>query len=122
MSEVAPWPTPTPPIIYSFGRHLTLEDLPKPGQRWVPRRKAMAVAVVWRGLISAEALCARYEISLEEFMLWQRLVARHGLKGLRATKVAAYREDTVGPSLAARALEPDAEAEAVSASEACPAR
>lgn len=85
------------PIVYSFGRTLTLEDLPKPGQRWIPRRKAIAVAAVWRGLITAEALCARYDISLEEFLGWQKLVARHGLGGLKVTRIPQYRADTRPP-------------------------
>ena len=74
------------------GRRLRLEDLPPPGtRRWVIRRKAEVVAGVRAGLISLEEACARYTLSVEEFLSWQRSIDRHGLRGLRTTRLQDYR-------------------------------
>lgn len=74
------------------GRNLTLSDLPAPGiKRWVTRRKAEVVAAVHGGLLSAEDACRRYELTKEEFSGWERLYERHGVKGLRTTRLQNYR-------------------------------
>src|SRR5271155_3034585 len=75
-----------------IGQLMTLDDLPPPNtKRWVIRRKAEVVAGVRLGLISLEDACRRYSLSLDEFLSWQRLIDRHGLRGLRATRVQEYR-------------------------------
>lgn len=74
------------------GRPLTIDDLPPPEtKRWVVRRKAEVVAAVRGGLISLEQACVRYTLSVEEFLSWQRLIERHGLAGLRTTRIQDYR-------------------------------
>jgi len=74
------------------GRRLRLEDLPPPGtRRWVIRRKAEVVAGVRAGLISLEEACARYTFSREEFLSWHRSIDRHGMRGLRTTRLQDYR-------------------------------
>jgi hypothetical protein len=74
------------------GQRLRLEDLPPPGtKRWVIRRKAEVVAGVRAGLISLEEACARYTLSVEEFLSWQRSIDRHGMRGLRTTRLQDYR-------------------------------
>jgi hypothetical protein len=74
------------------GFPITLEDLPPPGtKRWVIRRKAEVVAGVRAGLITLEEACERYTLSVEEFLSWQRLIDRHGLRGLRVTRLQDYR-------------------------------
>jgi hypothetical protein len=79
-------------VVGPDGRHITLSDLPPPGiQRWVTRRKAEVVAAVHGGLLSAEDACDRYESSKEEFSGWERLYERHGVKGLRTTRLQNYR-------------------------------
>jgi len=71
---------------------LCLEDLPPPDTfRWVIRRKALVVAGVRAGLITLEEACARYRLSAEEFLSWQRLIDRHGPRGLRTTRLQQYR-------------------------------
>lgn len=75
------------------GRPLRIEDLPPPEtKRWVIRRKALVVAAVRGGLISLEDACARYTLSIEEFLSWQRAIDAFGLPGLRATRLQDYRE------------------------------
>lgn len=73
-------------------RALRLAELPPPNtKRWVIRRKAEVVAAVRGGLLSLEEACRRYKLTIDEFLSWQRLIDRHGLPGLRATKVQDYR-------------------------------
>ena len=70
----------------------SLESLPPTDtKRWVIRRKAEVVTAVRAGLISLEDACARYTLSVEEFLSWQRLVDSHGLPGLRVTRLQDYR-------------------------------
>lgn len=80
-------------VIGPAGRPLSLEDLPSPNtKRWVSRRKAEVVTAVRSGLLSLEDACARYNISIEEFLSWQRLIESHGIPGLRATRLQDYRQ------------------------------
>jgi hypothetical protein len=73
-------------VIGPHGLRLRLADLPPAEtQRWVVRRKAEVVAAVRGGLLSLEEACARYSLSLAEFMSWQWSVDLHGMAGLRAT-------------------------------------
>ncbi|MDP3737226.1 MAG: DUF1153 domain-containing protein [Hyphomonadaceae bacterium] len=79
-------------VIGPDGRHITLADLPSPGiKRWVTRRKAEVVAAVHGGLLTEEDACRRYELTKEEFGGWERLYERHGVKGLRTTRLQNYR-------------------------------
>jgi hypothetical protein len=82
-------------VVGPDGRPLTIDDLPPSHtKRWVVRRKAEVVAAVRCGLISLEEACARYTLSVEEFLSWQRLIDRHGLAGLRTTRFQEYRVPT----------------------------
>lgn len=79
-------------VIGPIGEALTLEALPPPStRRWVARRKAEVVAAVEGGLLSLDEACERYELSLQEFVAWQRAFDRAGLAGLRTTKTQYYR-------------------------------
>ena len=74
------------------GSPLTMTDLPAPGtKRWVIRRKAEVVAAVRGGLLSLEEACRRYMLTVDEFLSWQSSIDRHGLAGLRTTRVQQYR-------------------------------
>ena len=76
-------------------------DLPPPNtQRWVARRKAVVVNAVRSGVISLEEVCQRYELSVEEFLGWQRAIETHGVPGLRVTRLQTYRD--TGPSRRAK--------------------
>lgn len=79
-------------VIGPDGSPLTIADLPpKDTKRWVIRRKAEVVIAVRGGLISLEDACDRYKLSIEEFIGWQKAIERHGLPGLRATRVQQYK-------------------------------
>lgn len=72
---------------------MTVDDLPPPEtKRWVSRRKAVVVSAVRYGLLSLEDACRRYNLSVEEFLSWQRLIENHGVPGLRATRLQDYRQ------------------------------
>ena len=84
-------------VIGPAGQPMSRDDLPPTGtKRWVIRRKAEVVAGVRAGLITLEEACRRYALSVEEFLSWQRLIERHGLAGLRATRIQQYREAGAG--------------------------
>ena len=63
--------------------------------RWVARRKAVVVNEVLSGAISLQEACRRYELSVEEFLAWQRAIETNGVPGLRATRVQIYRDTAV---------------------------
>jgi hypothetical protein len=82
------------------GSPLTIADLPDSNtKRWVVRRKAQVVAAVRGGLLSLEEACDRYRLTFDEYLSWQHSIDRHGLAGLRTTKVQDYREDEEPPAL-----------------------
>lgn len=79
-------------VIGPLGEPLTLDSLPPKGTtRWVVRRKAEVVAAVSGGLLSVDEVCARYDLSIEEFAGWQRAVDRSGMPGLRVTRIQHYK-------------------------------
>ncbi len=79
-------------VIGPTGAPLTVGDLPPPNtQRWVIRRKAEVVAAVRGGLLSLDDACGRYRLTTDEFLSWQKAIDRHGLAGLRTTRIQHYR-------------------------------
>lgn len=80
-------------VIGPDGGPLTIADLPPPDtRRWVIRRKAEVVAAVRGGLLSLEEACKRYTLTVDEFLSWQSSIDRHGLPGLRTTRIQHYRQ------------------------------
>ena len=80
-----------------------LADLPPPDtKRWVSRRKAKVVAAVRSGLLSLNEACSRYNLSVDEFLAWQRMVDRFGVPGLRATRIQHYRQADEEPDYPVR--------------------
>ncbi len=49
------------------------------------------VAAVRGGLLSLEEACERYVLTVEEYLGWQRSIDKHGLPGLRTTRIQQYR-------------------------------
>lgn len=79
-------------VIGPDGSPLTLADLPPSDtKRWVIRRKAEVVAAVRGGLLTIEEAAQRYKLTIDEYLSWQRLIDKHGLQGLRATRIQDYR-------------------------------
>jgi transposase-like protein len=70
-----------------------VDDLPPQNiRRWMPSRKAAVVAAVRDNRITVADALHRYQLTAEEFCSWQRAFERHGLAGLRATRIQQYRE------------------------------
>lgn len=79
-------------VIGPDGSPLTTSDLPPSStRRWVIRRKAQVVAAVRGGLLSLEEACARYSLTVDEYLSWQSSIDAHGLAGLRTTRIQQYR-------------------------------
>jgi uncharacterized protein DUF1153 len=94
--EARPSETPNRPMATAPGespiRARLLESLPPQNtKRWVVRRKAAVVAAVRGGAIALEEACRYYQLSQEEFLSWERAFEKHGLAGLRTTRVQQYR-------------------------------
>jgi hypothetical protein len=49
------------------------------------------VAAVRGGLLTLDEACERYSLTNEEFLAWQKSIDRHGLAGLRTTRLQQYR-------------------------------
>lgn len=76
----------------SAGGEQLWEQLPHPNtKRWSIRRKAAVVAAVRSGGITLEEACGAYQLTIEEFLSWQRAFETHGLAGLRVTRIQQYR-------------------------------
>ena len=72
-------------VIGPDGSVLTPANLPPAHLgRWVARHKAEVIAAVHGGLLTLPEACARYEISNDEFLEWERHYKAQGLAGLRA--------------------------------------
>jgi transposase len=54
-------------------------------------RKAEVVAAVKGGLLTIHEACERYNLSLEELMLWQRSIERSGILGLRVNQIQSIK-------------------------------
>lgn len=66
------------------GEVVTRADLPPSHERrWGPKQKARVVAAVEAGLLSLGEARKRYELSVEEFISWQRALHAHGMQGLK---------------------------------------
>ena len=79
-------------VIGPTGAPLTINDLPPEStERWVIRRKAEVVAAVRGGLLTLDEACDRYRLTNEEFLGWQKSIERHGMAGLRTTRIQQYR-------------------------------
>ncbi len=79
-------------IIDRRRNQMMLKELPPPDtKRWVVRRKAAVVAAVKNGAITLEEVCRRYNLSVEEYWTWQEMIEKHGVRGLRVTKLHDFR-------------------------------
>jgi len=77
------------------GSMITLASLPASDTKhWVARRKAEVVVAVESGLLSLHEACERYNLTVWEFLSWQRAIQRYGVDGLRASRAQQYRDAT----------------------------
>ena len=75
------------------GSVLSRGDLPPENtRRWVIRRKVTVVLAVSSGLLTLEEACKMYNLSEEEFSMWESAMLNHGRYGLRVTHLKKYRQ------------------------------
>lgn len=70
--------------------------------RWTIRRKAAVVEKLITGTWSAQELCARYAMTVEELEAWVRDYERGGPKAMRVTRLQENRDKREHPPLRAR--------------------
>jgi hypothetical protein len=56
------------------------------------RRKAAVIEAVRGDWVPIEEACRLYNLSVDEFLAWERDIDRHGLHGLRSTRYQIYRD------------------------------
>ncbi len=88
-------------VIAQNGQEVTLVNIPGRNGvnnlpsantiRWTIRRKVEIETAVRNGILTLDEVCERYRLSAEEFLYWERLIAAHGLSGLKATRLKLYR-------------------------------
>jgi Protein of unknown function (DUF1153) len=66
--------------------------LPSAQQRWTVRRKAAVIEAVRGNWMPIEEACSLYNISVDEFLSWERDIDRNGVPGLRSTRYQIYRD------------------------------
>jgi hypothetical protein len=69
-----------------------ISELPLLSRRWTVRRKAAVIEAVRGGWVPIEEACRLYNLSVDEFLAWERDIDRHGLHGLRTTRYQIYRD------------------------------
>ena len=86
------YPKRVPYFIGADGKHVTPADLPsRTHKRWRSSDKAIVLVAVHTGVLSFEEACERYELSLDEFLSWQRWFESQGMPDLRATMRGKFR-------------------------------
>ena len=71
---------------------LQVPELPRAGQRWTVQRKAAVVEAVRGGWVPINEVCILHNISIDEFVAWERDLDRYGVPGLRTTRYQIYRK------------------------------
>ena len=65
---------------------------PPPGtRRWTPRLKAAVVRAVRAGRLTPLELRHDYALTEDELAAWERALDRHGVGGLRVTRLRQFR-------------------------------
>ena len=83
-------------VIAQNGQEVTLVNIPGRNGvnnlpsantiRWTTQRVEI-VAAVRNGHLTQDEACKRYRLSAEEFLHWERVIAAHGLRGLKAKRL-----------------------------------
>ena len=69
-----------------------IPELPGLSERWTVRRKAAVIQAVRGGWVPIEEIVRLYNLSVDEFLAWERDVDRYGVPGLRTTRYQIYRD------------------------------
>ena len=75
----------------------SMPDLPRTTERrWTVRRKAAVIEAVRGGWVPIDEVCRLYNISVDEFLAWERDLDEYGVAGLRTTRYQIYRSPRPG--------------------------
>jgi|SRR5690242_5098623 uncharacterized protein DUF1153 len=86
-----------PPHDHSaFDVFARMPELPSQNERWTARRKAAVIEAVRGGWVPIDEICRLYNLSIDEFLAWERDMDRNGLPGLRSTRYQIYRDTDAG--------------------------
>ena len=69
-----------------------MPELPSLNERWTVRRKAAVIEAVRGGWVPIDEICRLYNLSVDEFLAWERDMDRNGVPGLRTTRYQIYRD------------------------------
>ena len=69
-----------------------MPNLPRLNERWTTRRKAAVIEAVRGGWVPIEEICRTYNLSVDEFLAWERDIDRYSVPGLRTTRYQIYRQ------------------------------
>jgi hypothetical protein len=69
-----------------------IPELPALSERWTAKRKAAVIQAVRGGWLPIEEIVRLYNLSIDEFLAWERDVDRYGVPGLRTTRYQIYRD------------------------------
>lgn len=61
--------------------------------RWTARRKLAVLGEVKAGILSREEALSRYGLTDAELASWESMYDAHGIVGLSATKIQAFRRE-----------------------------
>ena len=67
----------------------------EPPARWTPMRKARVVRAILAGNLDGLAARLRFDLVEEELSGWISRYVKHGVRGLRTTRLQDYRTRTV---------------------------
>jgi hypothetical protein len=65
---------------------------PRLQSRTAVRRKVAVIEAVRGGWVPIEEICRLYNLSVDEFLAWERDIDRYGMQGLRTTRYQIYRD------------------------------
>src|SRR6266852_4562129 len=72
-----------PYFIGPAGGRATLDNLPpRTLRRWLPHHKAIVLSAVQQGILSFGEACERYNLTLDEYLSWQRSLQRQTMPSL----------------------------------------
>jgi hypothetical protein len=76
-----------------------MPELPLLSRRWTVRRKAAVIEAVRGGWVPIEEACRLYNLSVDEFLAWERDIAAPPQTGCDQTGVQPFAEEYVAGAL-----------------------
>lgn len=74
-----------------------IQQAPGGGIRWTAKLKEEVLTLIATGQLTEQEAHMIYDLSDEELEQWRRLYNRHGVRGMRTTRLHEYRHHTKPP-------------------------